>query len=714
MTYTEIYIDDVSIDLGAGVINCPITYSLIDIKNLNNRAGSRTKTVTVPRTAKNDRIFGVAYDINATNRFDKYTPHRVRIEEQSEVIFDGLCRLARVTPSKIEFFCYAELSAFKGISGTLTLNDLRLNDLDHTYDTTIYDTWSGTYPTYVNPDYIYPVIDYGTFWTRTLGTPEEIDINAVDLFPAVYLRRIVEQIFLDNGYTLVSTFFDDPQMSNLVIPFTNEAFIHSEGYFVETVGFEGYTSSNSPFGIRLSIGEQNIPIVTEVFDPLDQWHQFDREYTAESNQRVNVTFSGFIDFSGTFNVAPYFNMIIQKYDSVLMAWENLSVNNNYWSNNNVRQFFNYDVNTTLVTGDKIRILIEKLQTTVIAQNILVYAENFKITPQPVSGNEIQEGEMVQLAPNLPNIKQIDLIAWCYKMFNWVIDIDAKQGVVYLESYTPYYQDGEVIDMSRKLNLSIEPEVEYDDPTFARKYDFEYTLDEADYYLGLQNGIDQAQSSENFGDGKLYLTEQGDSQLIGKVGFSPTVIAKSFSDVLEIPTMINLDGGTVDAPEFSTKHEPRILIYAGLVEVDTLSGGAFTEVETDDGSYGSIPFCYFQKRIYGADAPDLFTQQLSFNINSTDAVTVGAAVWSPNTLVDTFYRSAILDLSTSASVTAYFNLSAADLASLDFSVKWFVDYFEAQFKLGKIIDYQPGRLAPTKVELIKVGAYINPRQLDTIT
>ena len=296
----------------------------------------------------------------------------------------------------------------------------------------------------------------------------------------------------------------------------------------------------------------------------------------------------------------------------------------------------------------------------------------------------------------------------------MLDIDAKQGVVYLESYTPFYQNSDVIDMSRKLNLAIDPIIEYDDPTFARKYDFEYTLDDKDYYLTKQNGIDRSESGLDFGNGRLYLTEQGDSVLIGKVGFSPTVIARSFSNVLEIPTMIDLDGGTEDAPVFKTEHEPRILINAGLIDISTLTDGAFSEINTQDGDKTAIPFVYFQKRLYGDDAIDSFTQQLSFGINSTSQVTYGAVAWLPTTLTDTFYRSAILDLSTSASVTAYFNLTPADLSSLDFAVKWFVDYFEAQFKLGKIVDYQPGRFAPVKVELIKVGAYINPRSLDSIS
>lgn len=712
MTYTEIYIDDNSIDLGNEDLTCPITYSLIDIKNLNNRSGSRTKTVSVPRTTKNDRIFGVAFDINATNRFDKYIPHRVRIEEGTEVIFDGLCKLAKVTQSKIEFYCYGELGAFKGISGTKTLQDLQLSDLDHTYDTTIYDTWDGIYPTYVEPDYIYPVIDYGTFWTRSLGTPESTDVYVVDLFPAVFLERIIRQICLDNGYTLVTSFFNDPQMSKLCIPFTNKEFVHSEGYMTETQGFEGYTSSLYP--LPSTIGQNNLLIETIVFDPLNQWHWFNREYTAASPQRLNIAgdiafyFVG--DWLGTNNVVSIY---VDKYDATSATW---SVVQSY---GDILDFYgvtfqNIDINTNVNVdvNDKIRIRLDKTfnDTT---RTLYVGVGNLKITPQPITGINIQEGEMVQLAPNLPPIKQIDLFSWCYKMFNWVLDVDAKKGVLYIETYDKYYNTPDVIDMSESLNLAVDPTIGYDDTEFSRKYDFKYTLDDQDYYLMLQNGIDTSATGLNFGDGRLYLTDQGDAQLIGPVGFSPTVIANSFEEELELPCMITTDGATAAAPIFSTDHQPRILIYGGLVSIPTLTESAHSTILTDDGAKSDIPFVYFQKRVYGSTLIDAFTQNLSFNLNGTSTVYNGPVIWSPGTLIDAYYRKAIEDLSTSASVTAYFNLTPGDLSSLDFGTRWYVDFFEAQFKLNRIVDYQPGRFAPTKVELVKVGAYIDPQTLDTL-
>jgi hypothetical protein len=702
MTYTEIYIDDASIDLGQGELSCPITYSLIDIKNLNNRSGSRTKTVSVPRTVKNDRIFGVAFDVNATNRFDKYVPHRVRIEEATEVIFDGLCKLTNVTLSKIDFFCYGELSAFKGISGTSTLQDLRLNDLDHTYDTTIYDTWDGIYPTYVEADYIYPVIDYGTFWTRSLSTPEEIDINVVDLFPAVFLERIIRQICLDNGYTLVTSFFNDPQMAKLCIPFTNKDFVHDTVYSLYTEGFQGYTSGYEI--LDGTTGTETLNISTVVFDPLFQFNTTTDEFIATFNQTSVINFTFAYIITNNTDIVPA-QFIIETYNGVIWTeFERYDMAGPTFPNS----IFTSEFHLTMLIGEGFRFRIEK--TNAIA-DITV---GIDITVDPSAGGKlIEEGEVVQLAPNLPPIKQIDLISWCYKMFNWVIDVDSKKGIMYIDTYNNYYNTPDVIDMSNSLNLDIEPIIGYDDTDFARKYDFKYTLDQNDYYLTLQNQISNDDNNINFGDGNLYLTSQGDTTLIGPVGFSPTVINKTFTSVMELPCMIDLRGGAINAPLTVTSHAPRIMIYGGLVDVATLTSSAYAAVITDDGSKSSIPFVYFQKRVYGSTLIDAYTQNLAFDIYGSRTLNSAQVIWSPGTLIETYYRKSIEDLSTSASVTAYFNLTAADLSSLDFGTRWYVDFFEAQFKLNRILDYQPGRMSPTKVELVKVGAYVNPRSLDTL-
>jgi len=58
------------------------------------------------------------------------------------------------------------------------------------------------------------------------------------------------------------------------------------------------------------------------------------------------------------------------------------------------------------------------------------------------------------------------------------------------------------------------------------------------------------------------------------------------------------------------------------------------------------------------------------------------------------------------VDAYFNLTPSDVSNIDFSVLWYIDYFNSYFRINKIIDYLPGRNQPTKVELIKIGTFNN--------
>ena len=60
MDYAEIIIDNkYSLDLSGKLTSIPTTYELIDITDLNRRSGSKTKTISIPRTKKNDKILKI-------------------------------------------------------------------------------------------------------------------------------------------------------------------------------------------------------------------------------------------------------------------------------------------------------------------------------------------------------------------------------------------------------------------------------------------------------------------------------------------------------------------------------------------------------------------------------------------------------------------------------------------------------------------------------
>jgi hypothetical protein len=696
MEYTKVIIDDLySLDLSGKDIIIPISYEVIDIKNLNRRSGSKTKTITIPRTLKNDKIFGLAFSINGKNQFDKYLSRKIRIEKNSQILFNGLCLLTDVTIDTISFYAFAELSKLKDLFGQLTLNDLNLDDLDHIYDKTIFDTWDGMYPIYVQPDYFYPVIDYGQFQnTNPLASSETPSINLVDMYPALYLKRAIQQICLDNGYTLKTTFFDDPQIEKILIPFVNEQFIHSDDYLTREFGLD--SRNIGTYTLPDSAGVYIIPTDNILYDNLSQFSG--GIYTAQGNQRINIFANCRIETPGTYPAGFYFLVSVLKYDNVLMNW--ISLGDKVVTNSlNPAEYISvgFRISANLNNGEQIKFIVRKFNTSAPIE-INIINSLFVILPNYVTKNvrNIFPNEFVQIAPNLPPIQQIDLFKWCYQMFNWVIFVDDDKGQIEISTYDSFYQDNSQKDFSQKLSLNPNPVINYQPTDFSRKYDFKYKHDSGDFYLSrydLQQTINQPFL---FGDGRYYLTKQGDATLIGEVGFSPTIIEKSFkghpSDFIKIPTMLNNSAPTIK----NTQHEPRILINGGLVTIDTLSEGTIDHIYIEEvGAVTNLPLCYFHKQTFNEDNIDAFDLNLSFS--RPDIV-----LYTNGNLIDKYYKNAINSLSVSAQLTAYFMLDSQDITELDFSQNWYISYFNAIFRLNKIIDYNANSLGLTKVELINVG------------
>lgn len=670
-------------------IAIPLTYELIDIKNLNKRTGSKSKTITVPRTEINDKIFGIASDPAAQNQFNKYDFADILITEDSETIFNGLFRLADVTLTEISFFCFAEFSKFKGISGTKRLQDLQLTDLDHLYDITIFDTWSGVYPYGVNPDYFYPVIDYGQFENRVID-PEQIQIFISDLYPGLYLRRAIKQIGFDNGYTIVSSFFDDPIKAKLLLAFCNESFVHDNDYLTS----RGFMGNDLSYTVPAPAGQYTIEIDTIIYNDASQFDTVLYEYTANRLQNPYIDFEGSIDINGNPNVLQA-NLILQKFDSGLASWSDVFSLPYQGTSGPVRLEFH--TQQVLQTGDKIRVVIERIFDDV---DMLITVDQYKISP--FNGLDILPGEVVQMAPNLPDMKQIDLFTYCYKMFNWVVDVDDSEGVIYIEAYDDYYAGNIPVDMSSKMVVSPQPIISYQNEGFSRSYGFEYTHDDEDEYLSIYNGVNLTKERYKFGDGELILSDKDTPVLIGPVGFSPTVIEKTFSPTpylyLNLPVVWRRDR---EIGIRNTNITPRILINAGLIAITKLSDGTATEINIESlGPVSQLPLVYFQKIVYN-DPVDLFDLNLSFDIPVSPP---DANVWNGVGLIKAFYEKPIKNLAGSASLTVWFTLNSRDISGLDFSRYWYLDFYKSFFKVNKILDYQPGSLAPTKVNLVIVGVF----------
>lgn len=697
MSGVKIYIDYVEIDLGRNAIQLPITYQLIDVKQIDKRKGSTTKTVKVPRTTKNDKIFGFAFDINAENNFNKYSEHKIVIEQDSYSIFNGFMKITSVDDDVIEFFCYADISKLKNLFGEKSIQTLNLSDLDHVYDATIFDTWSGTYPSGVASDYVYPLIDYGRFQTLTPeNDPEAPDLLITDFYPATKESRIIKQICVDNGYSLVSSFYEKPIPSKVIVPFTNEEFLHSVVGGIEVNGLWAYNTAQQTANVVDAY--YTLEGDTEVFDALLQWNG--TEYEAGANQTTRYEFAIQVEFPSTssfLNAPSYFIVEVDRGSGyVEERREQIERPNRriYFENNYIGVL-------NLSVGDKVRFRFLFSGGVV---SLKVKAQRIVFDPS-AGGKTIDVGEFVQIAPNLPDVKQAEFFKSCYQRYNWIINVDDNKGVVYIETFEDFYSNANQVDWSKLLTLSPKPKIQYLPVDYSRNYDFKYKHDGNDFWLTRYDET-QANAGYLFGDGKFYLDENGDATLVGEVAFSPTIVEKSFKggfNYIELPTMLLNSSPT----EKNTAHEPRVLIYGGMVDIATLSNGVYSALYVEDfGSISQVPFAYFQKKKYGDADIDGVDGNLSFSTPTGEGFTL-------NNLVDTYWASVIQSLSVSPQVTAYFNLTPKEVGNLDFMNLIYLDYFSATFRINRIVDYLPNSLQPTKVELIKVGIF-NPNKQDYVS
>lgn len=148
-----------SLDTGDDVL-IPITYSIDDIKNPSARSTSYSKTVTLPGTKNNNRIFNQIYEIGSGSLFNSNKRcDCVVLEDGIEVFKGGLCldEINRFGKTGIDDYddieynvtLIGELGSLFNAWADKKLSDLDFSEYDHEFGRdSIYNSWFGK--SYVN------------------------------------------------------------------------------------------------------------------------------------------------------------------------------------------------------------------------------------------------------------------------------------------------------------------------------------------------------------------------------------------------------------------------------------------------------------------------------------------------------------------------------------------------------------------------------------
>jgi hypothetical protein len=211
-------------------LSVSMNYQVEDILDITKKTTNYSKTITLPGTPFNNKFFKQLFEVNIdTITFNpkKSIPSIIRVGE-SEVMKGSMQLLNIIVNNKqvdYEVVVVGQLKSIVDVWGDLGLENLDLSEYNHIRSkTNIINSWTYTIKRFGSDvsigeggtGYVYPYIIYGQH------NDVISNLYTSNLFPAVYVKTIIDKMFELAGYTYASRFFNGEYFKKLIIPFVDD------------------------------------------------------------------------------------------------------------------------------------------------------------------------------------------------------------------------------------------------------------------------------------------------------------------------------------------------------------------------------------------------------------------------------------------------------------------------------------------------------------
>jgi len=719
-----LYINNQIVDLESN-IPFPISYSIGDFKNPENRKRSVSKTVKLSGTQNNKRIFSSAFNLSLTDIGDAlgfdFNPNikvRARYIRNGIEIFNGLVRLLNVEIDKgnyyFEIVLFADfINMIKGMAD-LNVNELDWSEYDHdltkfniedSWDTSVIKKNSAGVPvatsnyTSGKPDgfgYWYPVMDFE--YQSGVNT-----INIENFVPYVYVKETFEKCFAHVGNTIESDFFDTNMFKALTWGFGGgkkestpplDASAREVDYDFGNLtpfndvynGFGGVTFGYNAFITkRYYLSQFNETLLTDQYaqyNPASSYITIQKtgSYNLELNYNSIV---GYNVTTGTATAGQFLAIQTRviKNGSVISTTPRFNINT-------PSTIYNQTTNTklNLVAGDEIYVdfyvtgsFTSPNPFTIELDFDLNNLFNLNLTSENAF---YVENDIITLNRFIPNLKCSEFVKGIINMFNLYVSEPNEDGVVNIEPLQNYYSGeenwSELLDYSKAIN--IKPSVN----DSAKKYNFKFAEDK-DYY---RNDYFE-KTGEQYGDFTYESdNEYNKNEIDFVLPFAQTVpypIAANSNYV--VPTIkASKDGGKTFEPY---KGKPRILFNNGL---KAISGSWSLRYSLGLHSYTSYPQAHHAYE-------DIKNPTFDLNFGKPVFTYYDYTNYKNNNLFTKYNRISIVEQTSidGKILSAYFDLDESTIGDLS----TLVNINGVLYRKNLITDYNANGYETTKVELYKV-------------
>ena len=682
MIRTEIYIEDQLIDLLKD-IGTDFTYTIDDVREFGSRNTSFSRTISIPATAKNNKILGFAFDLgmahehnmdlpNVATNFTPSQAAKCEVYIDKIQIFKGVIRILEIVMNKgiIEYQCavFGELSGFITELGNKRLEDLDFSEYNHTWNvTTIQNSWD----TIAGSGYYYPLIDYGDVSTN------KDDFHVSTFRPALYVKEYIEKIFEGTSYTLNCDFFNSDFFKKLIIPNnsqgiqgTNDRFILGTISATKTI-----LNSNTPTARNIDLPFDNTTLL----------------YFTENGSKSVFTYTdgtktvrALASITGVYQTDAASSIIASLYVNGV-AVQTLS-QNTFSANNPFT--FNFDWTGTIANTNTVYINIS-VPGTANTYIVNISSANFTFTQLAAQLATVAYNGTVSMNANLPKgIFQKDFFLSICKMFNLYVyqdNINDKQ--INIAPYIDFYSDAVTnsLDWSQKIDMSSTMSIKPMSQLNARYYAYKYTPD-TDYY----NDNYLKKYGQSYGDYIYdsqfdFVKDTAATQII----FAPTVIVLHSGQDKYHSSIYKLSNA--NATEDPMDSVIRILM------AKKLTAGTKWKIKDDGGGTLADIFPYG----YAGHLDDPTNPTVDLNFGAPKELQFPASTYPTNNLFNTYNLPYILEITDMESklLTCRVYLTAVDIYNLDFSKYVWIN--GVLFRLNRIDSYDPTDYRTTQVNLLKV-------------
>lgn len=710
----------------------PIVYAASDIRDLTQKNGSTSKALKFAGTKNNAETLGYLFNINTeTLTFDINKSEPCALIQGTVPIMDNaVVQLLKVNKKQLnnnteEYITYEgvvkdQTSDFFTVLGNKELTDIKVADLDHTFNSSnIVSSFGNTAAN--GYKYLMPLTQGNVF-------------NINDFRPAIYAKTYFDRIFAAAGFSYQWAELTDTntRFDKWIIPYNGEVpKVRQEirgSYKVEANSgtlqtFTGTATDGKP----VPVSATQVLIPNETLDPSGSYNNATSVYTSplyylgggSLSFELAIEWELAVDNTSgatAYAVTTFGSTAIEFLPRAYMG-KNGSLTNSGFSNLNpvdvlgrvnVANGFSIPNGiTTLKTGTTNVSFAGTLTTNATTYRIaaacsasffgagrwrnansvagaevkvdtLIRIKNVSLVVSP-SMQEIGFGQRIYMEDFIPKkVKQSDFIKSILTLNNLMAEVDTfNSNKIILKSRNKYYDEGKVVDWTKKLAKEKEQNVVFLPNITAKKMVLTYKEDKDE-----PNTLYKQTTNENYGQVEFVFDSEHVKGVDTKeVIFSPTPVIKN--DFNAVVPMI-----AASAPKTNIR-----LLYDG----GTQKVGSYTIVDYVNSSGANVGtttttapmLSHFDKAI---------NPTFDLNFAPCDFYYYQQGAKTNNTLFNLKWRRTMGQINSGKMLIAYFNLDLLDVSNMKLSDKILVG--NTYYNINKI-EYNANGTAATKAELLTV-------------